>query len=95
MSRHVKKREFSKIITGISIGMWVVVNAYALVMMAVFMDLAPLAWVLGSVDAAVAIIIRFYFKKAEKENEIKLRKTYGDLAREIEKNTREETQYGF
>lgn len=86
MRRNQKKKEFSKVITGITLAIWIVVTIYSLVMMVVVMDLAPLAWVFGSVDAAAAIVVRFYFKKAERENEIKLRQIYGDLARETEKN---------
>ena len=81
---HVKprKREFSKVITAIGLSLWVFVILFAIVMMMVTRDLSPITWVLGSVDAVVASITGFYFTKAAKENQIKLRSIYGDLARE-------------
>lgn len=82
--RHEKprKREFSKVITAIGMTLWIFVILFAIVMMLVTRDLSPITWVLGSVDAVVASICAFYFKKAEKENQIKLRSIYGDLAKE-------------
>lgn len=83
------KKEFSKIIAVIGMGMWVLVTIYALVMMVVVRDLNPLSYVIGSVDAVVGVICTFYFAKASKENQIKLRQMYGDLAREVEKETQD------
>ncbi len=80
-----RKHEYSKIIASISIAMWIFVNMYALVMMALTLDLSPLAYVIGSVDAVVAIVLTAYYAKAKLENQIKLRKQYGDLAREVER----------
>ena len=82
-----KKREFSKIIATIGMIMWVVVTVYALVIMALFRDLNPLAYVIGSVDAVVGLIFPFYFRKAGRENEIKLRQEYGDIAKETADNS--------
>lgn len=81
-----KKREFSKVIAVIGMSMWVLVTIYALVMMIIVRDLSPLAYVIGSVDAVVGVICTFYFAKASKENQIKLRQLYGDLAREVEQD---------
>ena len=67
--------------------MWVVVTVYALVIMALFRDLNPLAYVIGSVDAVVGLIFPFYFRKAGRENEIKLRQEYGDIAKETADNS--------
>jgi hypothetical protein len=80
--------EFSKIIAAIGMAMWTLVTIYALVMMVIIRDLSPLSYVIGSVDAVVGIICTFYFTKASKENQIKLRQEYGDLAREIEQEDR-------
>lgn len=82
-----RKHEYSKIIASISIAMWIFVNMYALVMMALTLDLSPLAYVIGSVDAVVAIVLTAYYAKAKLENQIKLRKQYGDLAREVERES--------
>lgn len=81
-----KKREFSKVIAVVGMSMWVLVTFYALVMMVLNRDLSPLAYVIGSVDAVVGVICTFYFAKASKENQIKLRQIYGDLAREVERD---------
>ena len=67
--------------------MWIVVTLYALIMMVIVRDLSPLAYVLGSVDAVVGVICSFYFAKASRENQIKLRQIYGDLAREVERDS--------
>ena len=82
-----KKREFSKFIAVIGMSMWVLVTIYAMVMMIIVRDLSPLAYVIGSVDAVVGVICTFYFAKASRENQIKLRQLYGDLAREVEKDS--------
>ena len=95
MARHdkTKKRfEFSKIVAVIGMAMWVFVNLFALAMIALTLDLSPLAYVIGSVDAVVAVVLGFYYWKAKAENQIKLRQEYGDLAREIE---REDTPDGY
>lgn len=78
-----KKHEFSKIITVIGLAMWATVNIYAMVMMAVTLDLTPLAWAFGSVDAVVAVVLGFYYWKAKAENQIKLKQIYGDNAKEV------------
>lgn len=77
-----KKREFSKIIASIGMVMWVLVTVYALTIMVIFRDPSPMAYVIGSVDAVVGLIFPFYFRKAGRENEIKLRQEYGDIAKE-------------
>ena len=74
MKRIKKKREFSKVISSISIGMWLLVNFYAMVLMAITLDLSPLVYVIGSVDAVVAVVLASYFNKAKLENQIKLQK---------------------
>ena len=84
--RHEKprKREFSKVITAIGLSLWIFVIMFSIVMMMITRDMSPNTWVLGSVDAVVASICGFYFTKAAKENQIKLRSIYGDLAKENE-----------
>jgi len=69
--------EFSKIIAAIGIIMWLTVNVYGMVLMAVTLDLSPLVYVIASVDAVVAIIYTNYSIKAKAENMIKLKKIYG------------------
>lgn len=69
--------EFSKLISIIGISMWITVNIFGMVMMARTLDLSPLAYVIGSVDAVVSIVLSFYFWKAKAENQIKLDKIYG------------------
>ena len=72
MKRIKKKREFSKIMSVIAVAMWILVNFYGMVMMAITLDLTPMMYVIGSVDAVVAVVLGFYFNKAKRENEIKL-----------------------
>ena len=81
-----KRFEFSKLIVVLAIIMWIAVNVFGMVMMAITGDLSPMVYVLGSVDAVMAVICTTYSYKAKAENVIKLRKIYGvdtsDLARE-------------
>ena len=78
--------EFSKVIVVLSIIMWITVNVFGMVMMAITRNLTPMVYVLGSVDAVMAIVCATYSYKAKAENVIKLKKLYGvdtsDLARE-------------
>ena len=78
-----KKIEFSKIIATIAIIMWILVNVYGMVMMAITLDLSPLVYVIGSVDAVVAIVYTTYSVKAKAENMIKLKQIYGYDAESI------------
>lgn len=80
---HTKKREFSKIMAVIAIVMWLAINIFGMVMVVVTLDTTPLMYIIGSVDAVVAVVLGFYFWKAKAENQIKLKKEYGDLAKEI------------
>lgn len=50
---------------------------YSLVMMAILADLEPLSYILGGLFALANVAVGFYFWKARKENEIKLRLIYG------------------
>lgn len=72
-----KKIEFSKVIAVIAIVMWVLVNVYGLVMMAITLDLSPMMYIVGSVDAVVAVVYATYAHKAKAENMIKLKRIYG------------------
>lgn len=72
-----KKVEFSKVIAVIAIVMWVLVNIYGLVMMAITLDLSPMMYIVGSVDAVVAVVYATYAHKAKAENMIKLKRIYG------------------
>lgn len=69
-----RKREFSKIISMIALLMWLVVNFFGMTMMVVTLDLTPMMYVIGSVDAVVAIVLPCYFNKAKMENQIKLQR---------------------
>ena len=82
MAKHMKRKrpEFSKIVAVIGIVMWLVVNIFGMTMMALTYDLSPLAYVIGSVDAVVAVVLGFYYWKAKAENQIKLKQEYGELA---------------
>lgn len=79
-----KKKEFSKrIFTGISIATSLVV-IFSLVMIWRTNDLTPLAYIIPAVFAELATATGFYYYKAKRENEIKLRLIYGKKAGEFE-----------
>ena len=81
MAKHVKrKREFSKIMAVIAVGMWLLVNLFGLLIVALTFDTTPMMYIVPSVDAVVAVVLSFYFWKARAENQIKLRKIYGESA---------------
>lgn len=93
MNKHSKRKklEFSKVVAVIGILMWMFVNLFGMAMMVVTYDLSPLAYVIGSVDAVVAVVLGFYFWKAKAENQIKLKKEYGELADRIVIGSGDET----
>ncbi len=67
-----KKIEFSKLIfAGVSI-MTISVVIFSCRMIYITGDLSPLAYLIPSVFAELATATGFYYKKAQKENEIKL-----------------------
>ena len=80
MKRNEKRTEFSKLIAIIAIIMWLAVNVFGMTMMVLTMDLSPMMYVIGSVDAVVAVVYATYAHKAKAENLIKLKKIYGDDA---------------
>ena len=89
-----RKREFSKIMAVIAVIMWLVVNFFGMVMMVITLDLSPMVYVIGSVDAVVAVVLSCYYGKAKLENQIKLRKIYGvDGAAVIDANISREKLY--
>lgn len=72
-----KRLEFSKIIAIIAIVMWIIVNTFSMVMIAITLDISGLMYIVGSVDAVIAIVYTTYSLKAKAENMIKLKKVYG------------------
>jgi len=73
-----KKVEFSKIIfIGVST-VTILVTVFSCVMMWRTRDLSPLAYLIPSVFTELATATGFYYRKAQKENEIKLKKLYKD-----------------
>lgn len=82
-TKQKRKPEFSKVVAVIGIVMWLIVNIFGMAMMVLTYDLTPLVYVIGSVDAVVAVVLGFYYWKAKAENQIKLKKEYGELADSI------------
>jgi len=82
VKKEKKKREFSKIMAVISVSMWLFVNLVGLAIIIITLDTTPLAYILPSVDAVVAVVLGAYYWKARAENQIKLRQAYGELAPE-------------
>ena len=69
--------EFSKVILFVISAVLLVVIIFSMVMMAVTKDLTPLDWILGGLFSLADVAVPFYYWKARKENEIKLRVIYG------------------
>ena len=78
-----KRLEFSKLIAILAILMWLIVNFFGMVMMAVTRNLSPMVYVIASIDAVMACVCGFYYAKAKSENVIKLKSLYGIDVTEI------------
>lgn len=77
MNAERKKFEFSKLIM-IAVGaVTFVVTAFTLHMVHETKDLTPLMYLIPAIFAEMATATGYYFSKAKRENEIKLRKEYG------------------
>ena len=87
------KHEFSKVIAVIAIVMWIVVNVFSMVMVAITLDASGLMYIVGSVDAVVAIVYTTYSIKAKAENLIKLKKIYGYDADSVVESVLRQEQY--
>lgn len=75
MKKHTS--EFSKIILFAIAAVILLVIIFAMVMIAVTRDLSPIDWILGGLFSLASVAVGFYYWKARKENEIKLRVAYG------------------
>ena len=69
--------EFSKIIVILGIIMWVTVNVFGMVMMAMTQNLSPMVYIIASVDAVMACLTGWYSWKSKAENIVKLKSIYG------------------
>lgn len=83
---HLKKPEYSKVISSIAIVFWLIVNVFGMYMMFITLDLSQLMYVVCSADAVVAVVYAVYAHKARIENVIKLRRIYGADADFVLKN---------
>ena len=83
LKKDKKPLEFSKIIVVLTIIMWLTVNIFGMVMMAITRNLSPMVYIIASVDAVMAVIVTFYSRKACAENVIKLKSLYGIDVTEI------------
>ena len=86
MKSRKKKREFSKIIITIVGAVTLVVSAFTMAVVWKTSDTAPLAYLIPSVFSELATATGIYFREAQAENRIKLRKLYGP---EIYNDTKE------
>lgn len=86
MGKHTRKMEFSKIMALIAVGMWLLVNLFGIAMIVITLDTSPLVYIIGSVDAVVAVVLSCYYGKAKLENTIKLKQVYGKDAEFVLKN---------
>lgn len=81
MSNRKKKKEieYSKLILRwlISIQTLIVVSSIGL--MIYVQDVTPLEWLIPSMSAELSISIGFYYNKAKRENELKIRKACREI----------------
>ena len=76
--RYKRKTEFSKLILIIDFTFTIIVVSFAMALMWVTQTTDALEWLIAAVFGAYGVSTGFYFWKARRENEIKLRKQYGD-----------------
>lgn len=69
--------EFSKKIFIVVSVINIFVIIFTCIMIALTMDLSPLAYLIPAVAAEMATGTGFYYSKAKAENQIKLKKSYG------------------
>ena len=69
--------EFSKVIMMVSSVVAIVITLFTMLMIWKTANLDPLIYLIPAVFAELATATGFYYSKAKKENEIKLRKKYG------------------
>ena len=74
---HMKKYEFSKLIMMFSGAVVLLITAFTLFMIFRTDNLDPLMYLIPAAFGAFGTAAGFYYSKAKKENEIKLRKKYG------------------
>lgn len=77
MTEVMKKCEFSKLIMYFSGAVVILITAFTMFMIYRTENLDPLSYLIPAVFGAFATAAGFYYSKAKKENEIKLRKKYG------------------
>ncbi len=81
-----KRMEFSKLIlVGVSV-LALAVTVYACALMWRTGDTSGLSYLIPAAFAELATATGVYFSKAKRENEIKLKRLYGQLAEESEEN---------
>lgn len=76
--RRTRKTEFSKLLLIISFIMAFGVMIFSMFLMWRTGDTSPLAYLIPSVFVEVATATAFYYNKAKRENEIKLKMQYGE-----------------
>ena len=76
----MKKTEFSKKIIIFMTIFTVAITAFTLIVVWRTEDTSPIAYLIPAVFAEYATATSFYYWKARKENEIKLRRLYGEPA---------------
>lgn len=73
----MKKVEFSKVIMLFTSAVVIMITAFTLYMVYKTENLDPLVYLIPAAFGAFGTAAGFYYSKAKKENEIKLRKKYG------------------
>ena len=86
----MKKFEFSKLISIFSGAVVITTTAFTLFMVYKTNNLDPLIYLIPAAFGAFGTAAGFYYSKAKRENEIKLRKKYGA---EIYNETKGEENY--
>lgn len=88
-----KKIEFSKLLLIIGLVLSLIVMAFSMALMWKTMDTSPLSYLIPSVFGLVATGFGFYYKKAERENLIKIKNKYGEEIVEDIKSLEDENTY--
>lgn len=76
MKKIKKKTEYSKIILMVLLGIQITVNLAAIILMFYVQTTDGLEYLIPSISAELSIAVGFYYNKAKRENELKIRKAY-------------------
>lgn len=85
-----KKTEYSKVILMVLMAVQIFTNLSAIALMFYVRTTEGLEYLVPSISAELSIAVGFYYNKAKRENELKIRKACRDMNLEYKETTDDE-----